>query len=229
MTTKKIKVRVKKKRLKIKSVIIFLIILSLLYVTFIYIKDLPIKNIYIVNNNIVSDGEIIKLAKIVNYPPFIETFRYEMKNNILKNDFIKSVKITKTLSRKVYVEIEEYKVICQIKDTNTIILETGKKLENIYNISEVPILVNDVSLVYDDFIKQFSMVNKDIMLEISEIEYSPVEVDKERFLLYMDDDNYVYITLTKIASLNKYNDIVNELEGKVGTLYLDSGNYFEER
>ena len=43
----------------------------------------------------------------------------------------------------------------------------------------------------------------------------------------MNDGNMVYITLTKTESLNKYNDIKKELEGKSGILYLDSGNYFE--
>ena len=44
----------------------------------------------------------------------------------------------------------------------------------------------------------------------------------------MNDGNYVYITLSKIENLNKYEEIYNSLEGKKGIIYLDSGNYFEE-
>ena len=65
------------------------------------------------------------------------------------------------------------------------------------------------------------------MGEISEIEYSPVNVDEDRFLLYMDDGNFVYVTLTKIEKMNKYNDIKDELMGKRGIIYLDSGDYVE--
>jgi len=45
----------------------------------------------------------------------------------------------------------------------------------------------------------------------------------------MNDGNYVYITLTKMELLNKYNEAITKVEGKKGTLYLDSGNYFEIR
>ena len=43
----------------------------------------------------------------------------------------------------------------------------------------------------------------------------------------MVDSNYVYITLSKIDKLNKYNLIVNELDNKKGIIYLDSGDYLE--
>ena len=43
----------------------------------------------------------------------------------------------------------------------------------------------------------------------------------------MNDGNMVYVTTTKLKSLNKYVDIVKKLENKKGILYLDSGNYFE--
>lgn len=81
---------------------------------------------------------------------------------------------------------------------------------------------------YDYFIKKISKVDSNILLKISEIEYAKVDVDKQRFLLYMNDGNYVYITLSKIDNLNKYEEIYNSLEGKKGIIYLDSGNYFEE-
>ena len=75
--------------------------------------------------------------------------------------------------------------------------------------------------------EKFNLVNKDILLQISEINYLPVNVDKERFYLSMNDGNYVYITLTKIKRLNKYGEIKEELQGKNGIVYLDSGNYIE--
>ena len=41
----------------------------------------------------------------------------------------------------------------------------------------------------------------------------------------MSDKNKVYITLTKIEKMNKYNKIKDALEGNSGIIYLDSGNY----
>ena len=77
------------------------------------------------------------------------------------------------------------------------------------------------------FVNSFSKIDNDTLLKISHIEYTPNDVDKERFILYMVDSNYVHVTLTKIEKINKYNSIVNELDGKKGIIYLDSGDYLE--
>ncbi len=86
-------------------------------------------------------------------------------------------------------------------------------------IRNYPIIIN--------FINYFSKIDTNILTKISEIEYVPNEVDKQRFLLTMNDGNYVYITLTKITKINKYNSIKDQLEGKLGIIYLDSGDYVE--
>ena len=70
-------------------------------------------------------------------------------------------------------------------------------------------------------------LDENILRQISEIEYSPVEVDNKRFIFYMNDKNIVHITLPKINKLNKYNKIKDKLENKKGIIYLDSGDYVE--
>lgn len=221
---KKIRVKVKKRKLKIKNILILLLLLILLYFGINYILHIKIKNIYIINNNIVPDKDIINSAKLEEYPSFLLTTSREIKNNILKNDYIKEVSVTKKIGSKVYIDIEEYRTLCLYN--NEIILESGNKVENIYNLN-LPILLNDVSSVYKDFINYFSKIDTNILTKISEIEYVPNEVDKQRFLLTMNDGNYVYITLTKINKINKYNSIKDQLEGKLGIIYLDSGDYVE--
>lgn len=221
---KKIRVKVKKRRLKIKNILILLLILVMLYFGINYILHIKIKNIYIINNNIVPDKDIINNAKLEEYPSFLLTTSKEIENNILKNNYIKEVSVTKKIGSKVYIEIEEYKTLCLYN--NEIILESGNKVENTYNLI-LPVLLNDVSSIYDDFINYFSKIDSGILSKISEIEYVPNEVDNQRFLLAMNDGNYVYITLTKITKLNKYNSIKDQLEGKLGIIYLDSGDYVE--
>ena len=221
---KKIRVKVKKRKLKIKNILILLLLLILLYFGINYILHIKIKNIYIINNNIVPDKDIISYAKLDNYPSFFLTTSKEIKNNILKNNYIKEVSVTKKIGSKVYIKIEEYKTLCLYNDE--IILESGNRVENTYNLI-LPVLLNDVSSIYDDFINYFSKVDYGILSKISEIEYVPNEVDNQRFLLTMNDGNYVYITLTKITKLNKYNSIKDQLEGKLGIIYLDSGDYVE--
>ena len=221
---KKIRVKVKKRKLKIRNILILLLLLISLYFSINYILHIKIKNIYIINNNIVPDKDIISYAKLDNYPSFLLTTSKEIENNILKNNYIKEVSINKKIGSKVYIKIQEYKTLCLYN--NEIILESGKKVENTYNLI-LPVLLNDVSSIYNDFINYFSKVDSGILTKISEIEYVPNEVDNQRFLLTMNDGNYVYITLTKISKLNKYNNIKDQLEGKLGIIYLDSGDYVE--
>ena len=214
----------KKRKIKYKVVILFLILFIILSLL-IYISKRPINIIYIVGNHILSDKEIIKDAKLENYPPLINTYFTNIKDKLLKNSYIKSVKIKRKLFGKIYINIEEYKPICIYKDN--LVLSSKQKVSNNYNIDYVPYIINDIDSIYDKFVEKFVLVDNSSLLKISHIEYVPNDIDKERFLLYMVDANYVYITLSKIEKINKYNLIVTELENKKGIIYLDSGDYVE--
>lgn len=225
MSAKKVKVKVKRKKIKIKNILITIIIFLILILTTIDIINVPIKNIYVTGNNILNDKTIIKLADLNDYPSYINTYFSKMKIKLLSNPYIKNVQIKRTINRKIYIEVEEYKPLCIYNDK--LVLSSSKIVENTYNIDYVPYVINNIDDIYDKFINKFSKVDKDILLKISHIEYRPNEVDKERFILYMTDLNYVYITLSKIEKLNKYNAIVQQMENKKGIIYLDSGDYVE--
>ena len=221
----KIKVKVKKRKLKLKRIFICLILLLIIVLLFLLIKNVPIKNIYIIGNNILSDKEIIEISQISNYPSFIDTSKKEIIKRLEKNNYIKKVEVEKKFFNKIYIHITENKIISIYN--NKLLLENGKEVENIYDIHTAPILISDISNIKEEYFKNFSKINDDILLKISEIEYSPNEVDTERFALRMDDGNLVYITLNKITKINKYNSIYSEIEGKKGIIYLDSGDYIE--
>ena len=225
MATKKVKVKVKKKKLNRKRTIKTFLFLILLVLLVAYIINLPVKNIYITGNSTLSDKEIIKISQLENYPPYINTYFSDIKENLLKNNYIKNVKIKRKLFSKIYIEIVEYKPLAIYQDK--LILSSKEQVKNNYQIDYVPYITNDITEIYDKYVESFSKVDKDILLKISHIEYAPNEVDKERFILYMVDSNYVHITLSKIDKINKYNSIVKELENKKGIIYLDSGDYVE--
>jgi len=225
MSKKKIKVKVKKRKLNIKKIFLFLLTIMLLASLIYYISELPIKNIYIIGNNILSDKEIIDLAGISNYPSFVKTGSYKIKNKLKNNIYIKDIEIEKKLNNKIYIYVTEKKILCTYD--NKLLLEDSSLAENKYNISSYPILISDITQIKDKYITSFSKIEKNILLKISEIEYSPNNVDNERFILKMNDGNLVYITLNKIEKINKYNSIYSSLEGKKGIVYLDSGDYVE--
>ena len=214
----------KKKKIKHKIIIILLIFIIILC-ALIYISKKPLSNIYIIGNNILSDKEIISIAKIDTYPPYINTYFMNIKDNLLKNSYIKNVTIERKLFGKIYLTITEYKPISIYEDK--LVLSSKEKVANNYNIDYVPYVINNIDNIYDKYVEKFSLIDNSILQKISHIEYKPNEVDKERFLLYMVDANYVYVTLSKIEKINKYNHIVSELENKKGIIYLDSGDYVE--
>ena len=218
----------KKRRVfKVKNILLllflFLGIVGLVY----YGVTMPVKNVYIKGNYILSDGEIMKISALDKYPSFLLTSSKSIRDKIIKNSYVKDAKISKKFGNVIEVNILEYSAVFSFEDK--IILSNGEIIPNTYNLSDVPILLNmidDSSLLKRTAIK-FGGVDANVLRQISEVEYQPVEVDGDRFLLYMNDGNLVYITLTKILKLNKYNQIRDKLDGHTGIIYLDSGDYVE--
>jgi cell division protein FtsQ len=218
----------KKKKLKITRI---LFVILLIYLLVYFLGDstyLKIRNIYVFDNNVLSDQKIIEMAGIGNYPNFYTTTKASIKKRLLKNPYIKSVKVEKKFFNKVEIYVDEYKILFYKRSDKKLVLESKKELVIDKEATNIPILTNYVNeKYYDDFIKAMTKVEDKVLNKISEIEYDPNDVDEKRFLLYMTDGNYVYLTLTKFDKINKYTEILPQLEGKKGVLYLDLGDYFE--
>ena len=218
----------KKRKFKIKNIILLLLLLlSIIGIVYITVT-MPVQNIYIKGNKIISDNEIIENSKLYDYPSFLLTKESDIKTNLLNNKYIEDIKISKKLGNIIELTIKEYTPIALTQD-NKVIKDNGDIEENTYNLSDLPILINSIEdkKIFINFANKFKKIDSNILRQISEIEYSPVKVDEERFLLYMSDGNIVYITLTRISKINKYNGIKDKLNGKTGTIYLDAGDYVE--
>lgn len=212
------------KKIKIVNI---LIVLLLLYIIGFYAYKVvvsPINNIFVVGNKYLTDQEIIDIAGIRNYPSFILTTKYNMKKKLLKNDLIDRVKIKKSFGRILTIELKESSPLFIYNDK--VILSNSKQIDN--KDYKLPTITNYVEEdILNKLIEKYQNVDDEIKIMISEIEYVPNDIDKERFIITMNDGNYVYITLYKITSINEYIKIVSTLNNKKGILYLDSGNYFE--
>lgn len=219
----------KRTHLKIIPVLIFLLLIVATFFIYNLISSLPVKNIYITGNTYLTDQEIIELAKLENYPSFIKTTSATIKKNIEKNKLIKHAKITKKFFGIVEITVEENNILFRKYDDDTkVILDNGSEVVDDKYSYSVPKLLNYVpDTKYKSFMKGMNQVTENIKIQISEITYLPNEQDKDRFLLYMNDGNYVYLTLTKFKQINYYEDVLGKLKGKKGILYLDSGNHFQ--
>lgn len=218
--------QVRRRKLNLKKFFRFLIILLCLVFLIIFTSKIPIKNIVIKGNSYVTDEEIMEKCSLEDYPSFIRTTKSKIKKCTESIPLIKSVKVSKKLNSKLVIDVTEYKVLFKIRSTDEYVLDENVRLSDLSVYA--PILINYVQEdVLNKLISKFELLDKDIINKISEIEYSPNNYDKERFILYMNDENTVYITLTKAKNLNNYNKIKEQLGTNKGILYLDSGNYFE--
>ena len=216
----------KKKKIKIKSFLITLSIIIVLALLVYGYMQLHIKNIYVIGNHILSEQEIIEEAEISNYPKLYSVSKKKITDKLKKINLIKEVNVSKSLFGKITINIQENRVL--YKENESYMLSSGELISFADEILGIPTLINEVDdKVLNKFIEKLNLVSDNILSKISEIKYMPIELDGERFMFYMNDGNYVYITLSKMEVINNYNEIYPTLEGNKGILYLDSGNHFE--
>ena len=221
---------VKKKKLKIIPFLIVLLVIGGLSFGLYKTMTDKIKNIIISNADYLKDDYIIDLAGIRDYPSFYLTNSLKMKKKLLKSPYIREVKIKREFYHILEIDVTVNRPLFINKDSGMVVFEDKRTiLETEANIVfRVPRLINYVpDDKYDTFIEKMAKVDKGTLGKISDIEYVPNDYDKDRFLLYMDDGNMVYLTLTKFKQIEYYNDVLEQLEGRKGILYLDSGNHFQ--
>ena len=220
---------VKKRKLRVfRLLLIIFVPIGLFFGVYSYLK-LPISNLIVSGNNYLEDDYILKLAGVYDYPSFWLTKLRKGENNLEKSNYIIKADIKRKFFRVVEINIVENKALF-IKTVDNKVVFSDKKEVNVrdkYSF-RVPRLLNYVpDKKYKSFIKGMKNIDDNILAKISDIEYVPNDLDKDRFLLYMDDGNMVYLTLTKFKMINYYNDVLGQLEDRKGILYLDNGNHFQ--
>lgn len=223
MTNKKIK-----RKIKIKWIPLFLVIFIgvALYYLYQYLSVLPITNIYIIGNDTVKDQEIITIAEISDYPSFLKTSSSSIQKRLAKSPYFTKVKVQRRIWGQVYIKVEEAKLLF-INTENRLVFSNEKEAENTKNLSVATLMNYTPDTKYKELIRQLGKMEEDIRDKISEIKYEPTEQDKDRFALYMNDGNMVYLTLTKFNKISYYNTILADFPCERGILNLDSGNHFE--
>ncbi len=219
------KKKVKKKKVKAKSVLVFLVVILMLVLGVVYIYNLKITSIVVKGNTLYTDWQIIKLAGLDDYPSSMQNLSGMISNKLEKEPYIKKATVQKNWITNIKITIEEnLPLFYYVPNQKTVLADKTETTDNF----PVPTLVNYVpNKIYSTFIKEMNNTDYVIVKRISEIKYDPNEVDEERFLLTMNDGNYVYLTLSRFNKINHYLEIIKEFDNKKGVLYLDSGEYFK--
>lgn len=221
---------VKKKKLKVFRLLLILIVLGVIVFAVDLYLNTSIKNITIKNTKYLKDDYILYLAGLEDYPSFYYTTSKKIRKKLEKSPYIESVNVKKGFYHTLTITVKENQPLFIYETDKKLIFENKKEvpIEDEITLFRVPRLMNYVpNTKYSTFKKNMTKIDKSILGKISEITYLPNEYDKDRFLLYMDDGNSVYLTLTKFKMINYYNDVLKQLEGRKGILYLDSGNHFK--
>lgn len=223
--------KITKRKLRFGRIFLTFLGLILLGVVGKKIVSFPITAIYISGNTILSDQEIIELAHLEQYPAYFGILKRETEDTLETNIYIKNAKVKKKKWKEIYIEIEENTPLFYDASRGKTILKDGQEIEEVFL---VPTLLNYVpDTLYSLLKEKMLLLERDIYTRISEIKYSPNEVDDKRFYLTMVDGNQVYVTLKRFEKINSYVEIMKEIlvkyENKKGILYLDEGEYFELR
>lgn len=215
----------KVRKIRYSRVFLYVILPICLFVLVCSCIEFRIQNIFIRGNEELTDQEIIELAGIADYPSIFKYTTGELTKKLEANRYIVSVTIKKKKLREIHIEVVENIPLFYDVSSNQTIFSDGRTYDG--NDSNCTLLnytpEEDMNLLIDGI----SGLDSDVRKRISEIQYVPNDADDERFLLTMNDGNYVYITLGKFDILNTYIDIIKNFDGKRGILYLDSGEYFE--
>ena len=195
-----------------------------------FFLNLPIKNLIVKNTVYLNDDYVLELAGVKDYPSFWLLSTNEIEKKLETSPYILEADVERNFFHVLVISVTENKPLF-INNTNHTVVFADKeevKIDEEIDLFRVPRLINYVpDNKYKTFVKGMANIKKDILGKISDIEYQPNDYDKDRFLLYMDDGNMVYLTLTKFDMINYYNDVLSQLENKKGILYLDNGNHFQ--
>ncbi len=194
-----------------------------------FLFQIKTSRIIITGNTLVSDNEIIVTSGFKNYPYLFRESTKDIKERLQTISLIDSVNIHKSILGTLRIDVTEAKPLFYNRNNNKLVLANKKEIdsENLYG---VPTLINYVpDTYYARFIEELGEIDTNVLSLISEIEYQPwtsndVTIDDTRFFLRMSDGNHVYVNLINLSKLNNYIEIYASLEGKSGTLYLDSSS-----
>ena len=223
------KKKLKRFKIKWKVILKILLFLFLAFFFYYYLVNLETKSIVVHGTTLLSDYDVIMASGYKEYPKLFGTSKDDIEEAIKSLSLVDSVKIKRSIFGNLSIDIKEAVPLFYNRNNNQLVLDNKKEID-FELLNGVPVLINYVpSNYFDKLIEKMKNVRSDVRTLISEIEYQPwksndVMIDETRFFLRMNDGNSVYVNLIHLDKLNNYIEIFSSLEGKFGTLYLDSSS-----
>lgn len=225
---RKEKVRRKFKRKVVKSSIFVIICICLgLY----FISDISkVKSLKVIGNDYLSDENVLKAADLSYESRYMLKPAFYLKFKLKRNDFIEDVKIDKTLSGSITIEVTEKKVIGYMDkgDKQLVLLQDNTFLEvdeMIKNsLIKFPYIHGFSEKQLTSLTNAFEKVDKKYISRISEMYPYETSYDKNMVQLIMQDGNKVLTSMGGIKLMVNYDYVLENLKGNHVCLYIDEVN-----
>lgn len=237
---KNIKKTTNKKKNKIIKWIILILLIITAIILFMMSSVFNIKEIKVVNNNKIQAEEIINLSTLKINNNMFKTTNKTIRNNVKTNAYIENVKIKRSITGVITLDITERKPTYMLKFANTYVYinNQGYMLE----MSETPLELPTITgfetpteeikegnrLVVEDLKKLEDVIK--IMNSISENTLSAtinnIDItEKTNYKLTINSENKI-INFGEATNINvkllKIEEIIQEEKGKEGEIYFQS-------
>lgn len=223
----------KKRKIRLRGLLVVLLFLYLICSCLFCFWKMPIKNIEVKGNYYLKDN-YIKSYLNIDDESIIKVSARKIKKKLLEIDLISEVKVSKNYLGKLKINIKEEKILFYNLNSKKLVLSNGEEVKYNNEYLGIPVLINYVpEEIYEKLINKMGLIDRDTISLVSEIEYSPSEVndkiiDENRFLFRMNDGNKVFINTINIEKFNNYLEIYKVIVNKnglvTGCLYLDSNS-----
>lgn len=216
------------------SILLFLFVSTILVVLYFQSSYSQLQSIVIEGATLVPKEKYIEQSKLKVGDSMWSFKETNIEKLLEQNDWVKSVKVKRNWLTEVQIQVEEYKQIGYIEEGELLhfILENGKIIKTD---GQVLPLEGPIFSGFDDkkirlrLIKELRNIKTEVLLTISQINYTPSENDIYSIQVFMNDGNEVQAIIPSFSEkMNYYPSIVAQLEPDVkGIIDFEVGSFFQ--
>lgn len=220
-----------------RSIIVYLSVFFFLLLSVIYFQSSlsDVKVIKIEGNRYLSDEEIVTVSRLSEETSFWGVNKQKIEADIVSLTQISDASVSREFPYTVIVEVQEYTRVAYLVADGKFspILESGKILSADTLVgfpTDAPLLMgwsNGSELA--EMAAELSNLPESLIHRISEIHFTPEELDPLRITLYMNDGFKVSSTIRHFSKrIAPYSAIVSELDPNIkGIIHMKMNPYFE--
>ncbi|AJH77907.1 cell division protein FtsQ/DivIB [Heyndrickxia coagulans] len=230
------KLKQQRRRKTNRRLIMLLTVFFMLVMLIIYLES-PLSRVHriqIEGNEAVSKPYILKKSGIATGENIWNIRKGAVRKRIASIPEIDSVKMSISLPNTLYIKVKEHQKIGYLQQKNGFlpVLDNGSVVKR--TVKEIP----SASLIFTGFkqdthlhemIRQMQKLPDSITNAISEVRYTPSNVDRDLVTLYMNNGFEVRASIPSFAEkMAHYPSIISQLDPKKkGVIDLEVGSYFK--